>query len=187
MPHFAIRVDRSILSRVEGLSPFVRLHVRTLPRLHVPRSQRSNVSTCQRVNVPTISSSSRASPSRPAAAPRPSAAAPPACWTPSTRLRTTLRGGAGSQSDPDPSTLLRAAPLWGRAGLILRLGFAKRSRKIVSFAETCADCPKGRVEASSASWMLRTGEGAAQRPAGRPLARAAGLRRGRAPVVRRYP
>ena len=33
----------------------------------------------------------------------------------------------------------------------------------MAFAETCAK----QVEASSASWMLRTGEGAAQRPAAR--------------------
>jgi hypothetical protein len=54
-------------------------------------------------------------PTRPAAAPRPAAAASPACWTPSTSdrrsaLRTRLRGGTGSQSDPE---------------LILRPGFAK--------------------------------------------------------------
>ena len=39
----------------------------------------------------------------------------------------------------------------------------EQSQKIVAFAETSAK----RVEASSASWMLHAGEGAAERPTGR--------------------
>ena len=47
-----------------------RSNVSTFQRVNVSTFQRVNVSTFQRVNVPTIPSSSRASPSRPAAASR---------------------------------------------------------------------------------------------------------------------
>ena len=71
------------LPRLPTFSTFQRLNASTFQRSNVSTFQRSNVSTfqrstCQRSNVPTcqrsnvtIPSSSRASPSRPAAAPRP--------------------------------------------------------------------------------------------------------------------
>jgi hypothetical protein len=83
--------------------------------IDAPFGFRSQIGAQDKAQNPLSHHRADVGPTRHRAAPRPSAAASPACWTPSTGLRTSLRGGTGSQSDPDPSTLLRAR-------LILRLG-----------------------------------------------------------------